>query len=69
GKQQEKILEAKTEGLDSDKIQAAMAERADLEASQLADQIMGVARPQLARHNPVGYVHAQSQNDPKGQRR
>ncbi len=69
GKQQEKILEAKTEGLDSDKIQAAMAERADLEASQLADQIMGVARPQLPRHNPVGYVYSQSQNDPKGQRR
>ncbi len=33
GKQQEKILEAKTDALDSDKIQAAMAERADYEAT------------------------------------
>ncbi|MGH9751442.1 MAG: hypothetical protein ACREA2_01545 [Blastocatellia bacterium] len=69
GKQQEKILEAKTEGLDSDKIQAAMAERADYEADKLADQIVGSALPQLPRHthvNPIGYVHALSQNDPKG---
>ncbi len=69
GKQQEKILEAKTEGLESDRIQEAMAERADLEALQLAEQIMGKGRLQLPRHNPVGYVTAQSQNDPKGQRR
>ena len=43
GKQQEKILEAKTEGLESDKIRAAMAERADFEADRLADQIIGSA--------------------------
>src|SRR5499426_609572 len=67
GKQQEKILEAKTEGLDSEKIQAAMAERADYEAERLADQIVGSAFPQLPRHNPVGYVHALSQTDPKGE--
>src|SRR5215468_1739843 len=69
GKQQEKILEAKTDGLDSDKIQAAMAERADYEAGRLAEQIVGSAYPQLPRHNPVGYVHALSQTDPKGERR
>jgi hypothetical protein len=74
GKQQEKILEAKTEGLESEKIQAAMAERADFEAERLADQIVGSALPQLARHshahaNAIGYVQALSHNDPKGQRR
>jgi hypothetical protein len=55
GKQQEKILEAKTEALDSAKIQSAMAERADYEADRLADQIVGVAYPQLPRH---GQAHA-----------
>jgi hypothetical protein len=72
GKQQEKILEAKTEGLESDKIQAAMAERADFEADRLADQIIGSAYPQLPRHahaSAIGYVQAISQNDPKGQSR
>jgi hypothetical protein len=72
GKQQEKILEAKTEGLESDKIRAAMAERADFEADRLADQIIGSAYPQLPRHahaNAIGYVQAISQNDPKGQSR
>jgi hypothetical protein len=62
GKQQEKILEAKTEGLDSDKIQAAMAERADAEADRLATQILGQAYPQLPRQshaNAIGYVQSQ----------
>lgn len=72
GKQQEKILEAKTEGLESDKIQAAMAERADYEADRLATQIIGSSYAQLPRHahaNTIGYVQAASQNDPKGQSR
>jgi hypothetical protein len=72
GKQQEKILEAKTEGLDSDKIQAAMAERADAEADRLATQILGSSYPQLPRHthaNAIGYVQSLSPNDPKGQSR
>jgi hypothetical protein len=61
GKQQEKILEAKTEGLESDKIQAAMAERADFEADRLADQIIGASKPQLPRGahaNAIGYVQS-----------
>jgi hypothetical protein len=69
GKQQEKILEAKTDGLDSDKIQAAMAERADFEADKLATQIIGTTYPQLPRPshaNAIGYVQAAAQNDPKG---
>jgi|SRR5262245_13224968 len=64
GKQQEKILQAKTEGLDSEKIQQAMAERADYEAGKLAEQIIGTASlPALPQSNPVGYVHAR--HDPK----
>src|SRR6266540_6934829 len=80
GKQQEKILEAKTDALDSEKIQAAMAERADYEADRLADQIVGPTQ-QLPRHSStyasggVGYQSrpytAQNQvdQDPNGQSR
>jgi hypothetical protein len=83
GKQQEKILEAKTEALDSDKIQAAMAERADFEADRLADQIIGGTYPTLPRHahaNSIGYVQSisdqksgrprnEADQDPNGQSR
>lgn len=41
GKQQEVILEAKTDGLSSDEIYAAMAERANAEARALASRIRG----------------------------
>jgi hypothetical protein len=70
GKQQEKILEAKTEGLDSEKIQAAMAERADYEAGRLAEQIMGnLPQRQLGgSSNPIGYVTASRQDqDPRNE--
>ena len=40
GKQEEKILEAKTAALDNQKLQAAMEERADLEADALATRIL-----------------------------
>lgn len=46
GRQQEVILEAKTEGLNGEQIQAAMAERAQWEAGQLAARIMGAGRTQ-----------------------
>jgi hypothetical protein len=66
GKQQEKILEAKTEGLESDVVQTAMKERADYEAERLADQIIAGAGGLPARTNQVGYVVAQqSQQLPK----
>jgi len=61
GKQQEKILEAKTEGLESDKIQTAMRERADFEADRLADQIIGATYPTLPRQahaSAIGYVQS-----------
>ena len=51
GKQQEKILEAKTDGLDSDHVQEAMASRAEWEARQLADRIMGEAPMSRATAN------------------
>jgi hypothetical protein len=70
GKQQETILEAKTQGLESDKIRSAMAERADLEADRLADQIVGALPP---KQGP-GFIAAQDrrgrlrgEHDPKSQ--
>jgi len=41
GKQQETILQAKTEGLGSDVVQGAMIERAEIEAQELAERIVG----------------------------
>jgi hypothetical protein len=40
GKQQEKIPEAKTGALDSEKIEKAMEERAEYEAGKLAESIL-----------------------------
>jgi len=70
GKQEETILQAKTDALESQKIQAAMAERADYEADRLADQIIGAAQAQLPRHaqaSSIGYV--QSIGQPSGRPR
>jgi hypothetical protein len=44
GKQEEVILQAKTDALDSEQIASAMAHRADFEAGQLAAKIEGDAR-------------------------
>lgn len=44
GKQQETVLQAKTEGLNSDQVQIAMLERAELEASELAERIIGESK-------------------------
>jgi hypothetical protein len=41
GRQQETIIQAKTDGLDSEHVQVAMIERAEIEARQLADRIVG----------------------------
>jgi len=46
GKQQETILNAKSEALDSERVQSAMVNRADTEAEKLAQQIEGDAFPQ-----------------------
>ena len=50
GKQQETIIQAKTDGLDSDHVQVAMIERAEIEAQELADRIITQGRsPRGAR--------------------
>jgi hypothetical protein len=83
GKQEEKILEAKTQALDSEKLQSAMAERADYEADQLATRILDQAsvggvsahrQSTISAPRRAGYVNEtgydeQGANDPKGQSR
>src|SRR5262249_45263272 len=54
GKQEETILEAKTNALESDRIRKAMAERADSEAKKLADQIAGEQFPSALDVRPTG---------------
>lgn len=56
GKQQEKILEAKTEGLDSEVIERAMSQRADFEARKLASQIVGALPVHASNQQPqIGF--------------
>jgi hypothetical protein len=62
GRQQETILEAKTAGLSSDRIQSAMATRAEWEAGQLASKIMGGANRGLPAHTPIGFSPAGAQS-------
>lgn len=69
GLQQEKILEAKTDSLDSDRILEAMAGRAEWEAGQLAERILGEAAYKNLRPARPGFVQAYNDNDPKSQRR
>ncbi|MBO0862723.1 MAG: hypothetical protein J2P21_30330 [Chloracidobacterium sp.] len=79
GKQQEKIIEAKTEALNSDKLQAAMNERADFEADKLANKIIGQTQPRQlpgaapAYGSKIGYRanagELMEEEDPKGPRR
>jgi len=63
GKQEEKILEAKTQALDSDKIQAAMESRADTEADNLATRILD--RSLQASRRP-GFVQNRDQPTRRG---
>ncbi len=53
GKQQEIIIEAKTGGLDSEQILQAMARRADREANELAERIIGNPRSITASTHEV----------------
>lgn len=63
GRQQEIILEAKTDGLESEKLQAAMADRAEWEAGQLALKVLGGALPAQAgqMHQVTGFSRASTQ--------
>lgn len=49
GRQQETIIQAKTDGLESEHVQLAMIERAEIEARQLADKIVGDSGERKAR--------------------
>lgn len=63
GRQQEVILEAKTEGLDGQIVQTAMSERAAWEAGQLAAKIIREGRPEgfQPQAAPVGFRSATQQ--------
>jgi len=72
GKQQETIIQAKTDGLDSEHIQAAMEERAEIEARQLASWIVGGAGDDEPRPKRVGkhsYSNFDGERRPKKSRR
>jgi hypothetical protein len=60
GRQQEIILEAKSDGLQSEKLQAAMVDRAEWEAGQLAARVLGgaVNAPALPGHQVTGFSRA-----------
>lgn len=60
GRQQEIILEAKSDGLQSEKLQAAMVDRAEWEAGQLAARVLGgaVNAPGLPGHQVTGFSRA-----------
>jgi hypothetical protein len=65
GKQEETILNAKHSSLDDEKILQAMQGRAEWEAQQLAQRILGAARqshvqPQNQHENRAGFVRTQS---------
>jgi hypothetical protein len=69
GLQQEKILEAKTEGLDSERIVEAMASRAEYEASLLANKILGDAAHSAAKPVQNFAPSVTHSNGPKAERR
>lgn len=79
GLQQEKILEAKTEGLESQLIQDAMIDRANMEAGRLAAMILGDGHQHSGYdYPPVTSTRAPAMSDlvakpgkpsPKGKRR
>lgn len=62
GKQQETILHAKSDGLDSEHIQVAMIERAELEARELAERIIGEGR-QLSNGASASLYNRQLQSN------
>lgn len=51
GKRKETVIQAKSAGLDSDRVMEAMIARAEIEAEELAEQIIGNSRPQSGSAN------------------
>jgi len=76
GRQQETIIQAKTEGLNSEHVQLAMIERAEIEAKQLADRIVGGEtqltprkRVRMIQQEPLENFDAGDGEKPKGKGR
>lgn len=69
GKQQETIIQAKTDGLDSEHVQNAMIERAEIEARQLADNIVGEGNLSTGSRTRPSYGNFDGGKRPKGSRR
>lgn len=69
GKQQETIIHAKSDGLDSEYIQLAMIERAELEARELAERIIGEGRQLSSGANASIYNRQLQSNFEKRPRR
>jgi MFS family permease len=69
GRQQEVILEAKHDGLESEKIRVAMATRAEQEADQLAANILGGYLPPAPQQavRPIGFDRRGQDNHPPQQ--
>lgn len=67
GKQHETIIQAKSEGLESEHVQLAMVERAEIEARMLAEKILGEGTGQLpASSARISTLPARSNYKKKG---
>lgn len=69
GKQQETIIQAKTDGLDSEHVQEAMIERAEIEAMELSEQIINSGRTNSRRSGISQPSRQAAFTRGKGQRR
>lgn len=69
GKQQETILQAKTDGLQNEAIQVAMHKRANYEASRLVEDILGDADYRMSTPAPQARLEYREKRSPKSRRR
>jgi hypothetical protein len=72
GKQQETILQAKTDGLQNEAIQIAMAKRANYEAARLVEQIIGQDDADYRLESPAQFARLEAprgKRSPKSRRR
>jgi hypothetical protein len=74
GKQQETILQAKTDGLQNEAIQIAMAKRANYEAARLVEKIIGEDEGDYRLESPAQFARLEAprrggKRSPKSRRR
>jgi hypothetical protein len=72
GKQQETILQAKTDGLQNEAIQIAMAKRANYEAARLVEKIIGEDDGDYRLESPAQFARLETprgKRSPKSRRR